>query len=290
MSNVQQIRDYLATLHLHATRAEATRSVTPKVIGQFYDLYLSSQTVERLCPLEDRESAKPEFMNYGYWDNANQDRHSAQAHLIEILASRFADRSGRVLDVACGTGATTAYLAQYWKPQNICATNISYKQAVFAASHCSSSDFAVMDAASLAFAPESFDNILCVEAAFHFQTRKEFLSHALRILRPHGTIALSDILLYEEGHDLLPMWLRCNYLGGINDYKRLLESVGFSTVDVHDITDAGWRSFARHRWRDLYEEWVSGKYDFAELQKNLAGLYRLLASIKYNLLCFARKQ
>jgi ubiquinone/menaquinone biosynthesis C-methylase UbiE len=51
-----------------------------------------------------------------------------------------------------------------------------------------------MDATHLAFADRVFEQILCVESAFHFQTRAQFFAEAYRVLKPGGAVVLWDML------------------------------------------------------------------------------------------------
>jgi ubiquinone/menaquinone biosynthesis C-methylase UbiE len=41
-----------------------------------------------------------------------------------------------------------------------------------------------MDAVEMDFADHSFEQIICVEAAFYFNTRRQFLQEAWRVLKP----------------------------------------------------------------------------------------------------------
>ena len=68
-----------------------------------------------------------------------------------------------------------------------------------------------MSATELKFADESFDNIICVEAAFHFVTRKKFLKAAFRMLKPRGQIVLPDVLSakHREEHAALRCAANC---------------------------------------------------------------------------------
>jgi MPBQ/MSBQ methyltransferase len=254
------------------------KALKPRAIGAFYDLYL----------LGFSDSEPSRFMNYGYWYPTTQNKTIAQENLMEKLVSGIQDRSGRILDVACGTGATTRFLGNHWNPAHIFGINVSTKQ-VSKCRQGSSCSFCVMDAASIAFSDDSFQSIICVEAAFHFDTRERFLRDCVRLLKPGGVLALTDLLLHEAGHDLLPMWPRANWLPNVSEYHNLLLRVGFSHANVIDITEEGWRSYARHTFAELHDEWMLGKSDFPRLQQNLAWMYRLAATHKYNLMCFAVK-
>jgi ubiquinone/menaquinone biosynthesis C-methylase UbiE len=146
-----------------------------------------------------------------------------------------------------------------------------------------------MDANALAFSDESFEAVICVEAAFHFDTRETFLRECLRILKKGGTLALTDILLHKEGHNLLPLWPSCNFVSSLFDYQTLVRKVGFSSADVMDITESGWKSYARDTFSSLHDAWISGRIDFLSLQASLSWMYRLAAAQRYNLICFAVK-
>lgn len=280
VDDFQHVCEYLARRGLSLPESIASITFTPKMIAALYDQEVL---------LSSSEDAASQFMNFGYWHDGTSDKHAAQEHLLDKLIAGIHNREGNILDVACGTGATTRYIARHWSPGHVIGINVSARQIPAGRQDPASPTFLVMDAVALAFADHSFDNVTCVEAAFHFDTRETFLRECLRVLKTGGMLALTDILLHENGHDLLPWWLRSNFVPSLSDYAALVKEAGFSDVDVIDITEQGWMSYARHRFSMLHNSWLSGESDFGALQTRLAWMYRLAAAQKYNLLCFAKK-
>ena len=109
----------------------------------------------------------------------------------------------RVLDVACGLGGTLAAIAAGRTGMTLVGLNIDRRQLELcrdiALSSGGSLALVEADAAALPFAASTFDHVLCVEAMFHFRSRQLFLAEAARLLRPGGTLLVTDILLRDPG-------------------------------------------------------------------------------------------
>jgi hypothetical protein len=89
---------------------------------------------------------------------------------------------------------------------------------------------------------------MCVEAAFHFDTRDAFLGEAFRVLRPGGTVVLSDMLFRGFVRAFGPQVQipRANLVSDLPSYRRRLEAAGFEKVDVQDATLACMGGFRKH--------------------------------------------
>jgi ubiquinone/menaquinone biosynthesis C-methylase UbiE len=179
------------------------------------------------------------YANYGLWDDGARTGEEACDRLVDRLLGWVPATSGRVLDVACGQGGTTRRLLRSFPAERVAAINISKRQLDAAAGRTPGCALLVMDAARLGFADGSFDCILCVEAAFHFETRANFLAEAYRVLRPHGTLVFADIVA-RFGAGRVP---RANLLRSIREYEELLRGVGFAGVEITDATRATWKAF-----------------------------------------------
>ena len=192
------------------------------------------------------------FYNFGYWGAGAKSQREASEALVDQLLARIADKGGRILDVACGLGATTKQLTQSYAPDNITGINISDVQIADARARAPGCTFQVMNATKLDFPDNHFDSVICVEAAFHFDTRDKFLEEAHRVLRPGGSLVLSDILFRRISSALseFNQVPRANMVPSIADYRARLAAAGFVSIDVTDATGVCLGGFRKNlsRW------------------------------------------
>ena len=151
------------------------------------------------------------FVHLGHWDDPPPvgtslfltDFYDAQLRLNERLLAltELQDRQ-IVLDVGCGLGGTLQQIDQRYHEMSLVGVNIDPRQLQVCAELATVSgnhfQWHEADACALPFPDAAFDRILCIEAMFHFASRKDFFFEAARVLRPGGILVISDILLRQE--------------------------------------------------------------------------------------------
>lgn len=200
-----------------------------------------------------------DFFNFGYWREDTRTMKEACENLLERLLAAIPEKQGVILDVACGLGATTRHLLRYYTPDNIMAINISRPQIETGVQNAPACSFFQMNATQLGFEDESVDNVICVEAAFHFQTRKDFLQEVFRILKPGGRIVLSDILIPRWAARLNRRLPHSNWIGDLEAYRNVYLEAGFKDVDVVDAREATWSGYYHHARQWRHRKYMAGE-------------------------------
>ncbi|MGE0151505.1 MAG: class I SAM-dependent methyltransferase [Reyranellaceae bacterium] len=155
-----------------------------------------------------------QYMNYGFaaLDEAERmptlraedqaDRYAI--NLYHHVASQVPLEGRDVLEVGCGRGGGSSYIARYLKPARMTGVDISSSAIAFCrrVHEVANLDYRFGDAEALPFPDASFDAVVNVESSFCYGNLDGFLAEVARVLRPGGHLLLADLRLKEEVADL----------------------------------------------------------------------------------------
>jgi SAM-dependent methyltransferase len=185
-----------------------------------FDLPYFDQIIERL-ESEPGSVLGEAFRRHVHW-GCYEDPTRADDSLVgyaaaaENLTRKICKAAGMnerldVLDAGCGFGGTLAFLDEQWTGCRLVGLNIDGRQLDRARSRACTREgtflaFLEADACKLPIAPGVFDVVLAVECIFHFPSRKQFFREAARVLRPGGTLALTDFVLAPGAAEPYSRW------------------------------------------------------------------------------------
>ncbi len=254
-----------------------------------------------------------EHMHHGYYGRDGQqrkDRRLAQIDLIEeLLAWAGVTQATQILDVGCGIGGSTLYLAAKFQAEAIGIT-LSPVQAARATTRArsaglaSQTNFRVADALEMPFADQSFDLVWSLESGEHMPDKSQFLKECGRVLKPGGILIVATWChrscqppqspLTPEEQKLLEQLYQVYYLPyiiSLPDYAAITQTLPFTQVRTADWSDAVapfWQEVIQSAlnlkviWGILTAGWSTVQGALA-LRLMAAGYRRGL--IRYGLLC-----
>jgi tocopherol O-methyltransferase len=185
-------------------------------------------------------------IHHGYWIRGDESKEQAQLQLMEHLAELANIQTGcTVLDIGCGFGGSSIYLAQKYKARatgiTISPVQVEMARKAAAAEHLDAR-FLLMDAEALDF-PQPFDLLWSVESISHYHDHRGFFANAAWFLKPGGIFALTDwfkkggLSPAQERKFIEPiergMFIE---LETMDDYESHLVASGLEIVHRQDLT------------------------------------------------------
>ncbi|MFA5050582.1 MAG: methyltransferase domain-containing protein [Patescibacteria group bacterium] len=140
------------------------------------------------------------FLNYGYQYREKlrlekideENRYCAQLYHKVVSSINIKDK--KVLEVGCGKGGGTSFIARYFKPKLIVGIDNSKAEIKFDREHHYEKNlkFEYGNAIKIPFEDESFDAAINIESSHSYPNFNKFLQEAKRILKPKGYFLFAD--------------------------------------------------------------------------------------------------
>jgi tocopherol O-methyltransferase len=184
-------------------------------------------------------------------------RKQAQIDLIEeLLAWGKPSQTDSIIDVGCGIGGSSLYLAQKYNATvtGITLSPVQSQRATARAQEANLSQqtqFKVADALRMPFADGSFDVVWTLESGEHMPDKAKFLQECHRVLKPGGTLLMAtwchrDInppqsVLTPQEKKLLDKIYRIYHLPyviSLPEYRQIAQDLGFGQIRTADWSDA----------------------------------------------------
>jgi len=137
------------------------------------------------------------FMNYGWLgkDAVAQSTDQLCAQLYAQALRGATVEGAAVLEVGCGRGGGSAWLARTARPASVTGVDLSSKAIDFCQRFHGDErlSFVTADAEALPFAEGSFDVVINIESSHCYGDVEQFLAEVSRVLRPGGWFCWADM-------------------------------------------------------------------------------------------------
>ena len=212
-------------------------------------------------------------IHHGYFETHVESPVEAQENLIKKLLTLLEiSPRDEILDVGCGLGGSSLYLAKKYGAK-VTGITLSPKQVEMASRLAKEKRvtkvlFKVEDALSLASIPDhSFDLVWSLESCEQFYDKPLFIRQAFRVLKPGGQFLLATWCSGAEAYEgrqarqyrRLCASLQLPYMPTIRRYAAFLKQEGFlitRTIDwsmhVRNTWEAGLASLRRYSFLEKF--------------------------------------
>jgi demethylmenaquinone methyltransferase/2-methoxy-6-polyprenyl-1,4-benzoquinol methylase len=174
------------------------------------------------------------------WDQQGPSGEEMTAGLASH-AGLLALRAGQsLLEVGCGTGKTTQWLARAVSPGPVTAVDFSPEMIERARAKGIEADFACRDVCADDLGREVYDVILCFHSFPHFRDQPAALGHLSAALRPGGRLIVMHLAGSEQingFHASLDGPVSVDHLPAGDQWPPLLSPAGLDLTRLEDRED-----------------------------------------------------
>ena len=223
-----------------------------------------------------------EHIHLGYYTKEEREAGYTKRDFIEAkytFIEKMLEWSGvkdpkSVIDVGCGIGGTSRYLAKYFPGAKVTGITLSPNQVkrgteLAKERGLDNVEFKVMDALAMEYPDNSFDLVWACESGEHMPDKKAYVEEMVRVLKPGGTLVIAtwcqrdetaENPLTSEDKDRLQFlydeWAHPYFISK-EDYGRICQS----TTQLDDIVISDWTAPTIDSWRHsiwvgVWDPWI----------------------------------
>jgi len=179
----------------------------------------------------------------------------------------------KVLDVGCGIGGTSRYLAKKFGPGvQVTGITLSGNQQrrateLAAAQGVENASFEVMDALQMSFPADSFDLVWACESGEHMPDKQRYVEEMTRVLRPGGQLVIATWCQRDDREKpfdpseqrmlnfLYSEWTHPFFIS-IHSYAELMRQTGrLTAIATADWTPQTIASWLHSIWVGVFNPW-----------------------------------
>jgi ubiquinone/menaquinone biosynthesis C-methylase UbiE len=139
------------------------------------------------------------MLHYPFYKKDNESLEERQVNLTDFCMHHAPALENKILlEVGCGNGIQTLYIAENYPKANIIGIDLNPDNIQLALHNMNgipNVDFRIDNAQNLdTIGDESIDLLICIESAFHYPDKEQFLQQIKRVLKPSGSFIIADII------------------------------------------------------------------------------------------------
>lgn len=223
-----------------------------------------------------------EHIHLGYYTKEEREAGYKKRDFIEAkytFIEKMLDWSGvkdpkTVIDVGCGIGGTSRFLAKHYPNAQVTGITLSPNQVKRGTELAkdrgiTNVDFKVMNALAMEFPDDSFDLVWACESGEHMPDKKAYVNEMVRVLKPGGTLVIATWCQRDESVNnpltetdknrlqfLYDEWAHPYFISK-EDYGRICQS----TSQLDDIVISDWTAPTIDSWRHsiwvgVWDPWI----------------------------------
>lgn len=208
------------------------------------------------------------MLHYPYYMNDYESLEKRQENLTDYCLSHIEGMANKkVLEVGCGNGVQSLYIADTRSPLKITGIDLNPDNISIALQNKAGQrnvDFNVDDAQKLeTINDNSIDLLICIESAFHYPNKELFLKQVNRVLKPSGKFVIADIVNISPNRKYLSKgwknkmafnhWMESDY---ITSFSGSGLKIGYSeNITSHIIN--GYQGSSKWVKRENFRSWIN---------------------------------